>query len=169
MFIITFLSIPMDQTLPATIKEIKNISFCILVELIILSHLICTLLYVVPQQTKFSLPTMMITCMWYNIRSFSWYLFLKDPLNQVLIAVCNDHHGTILFSWPFFYLDGILASWMMIKYMLHFLTHSCLEIFLTFVVWTYGTFENNLEIKHKLKKKMKGICKFVSDLHLSLK
>ena len=38
------------------------------------------------------------------------------------------------------------------------LTHSCLEISLTFVVWTCDTFENNNEIEHKLIKYLKGIC-----------
>ena len=38
------------------------------------------------------------------------------------------------------------------------LTHSCLEISLTCVVWTCHIFENNFGMKHKFLKYLKEIC-----------
>ena len=35
------------------------------------------------------------------------------------------------------------------------LTHSCLEISLTFVLWIHDTYENNFKIKHKLENNLK--------------
>ena len=37
------------------------------------------------------------------------------------------------------------------------------------VVWTWGTFEDNFEINHKLEKYLKESCLMVSDKHLAVK
>ena len=39
-----------------------------------------------------------------------------------------------------------------------FLTHSCLDISLTTVVWTLDTYENNFGINHKFAKHFKESC-----------
>ena len=49
------------------------------------------------------------------------------------------------------------------------LTHSCLEIYLTSVVWTYHTFVNNFTIKYELEKYLKESCLLVSDSPFSFK
>ena len=43
------------------------------------------------------------------------------------------------------------------------LTHSCLENFLTSVVWTHNNLVNNFRIQHKLEKHFKEICQLVPD------
>ena len=55
------------------------------------------------------------------------------------------------------------------NYLLGSLIHSCLEISMTTVVWTYDTFENNFEINHKLEKKITESSLFVSDVYFSFK
>ena len=49
------------------------------------------------------------------------------------------------------------------------LTHSCQEIYLARVVWTYHTFKNIFRIKHKFAKYLKESCRLSSDEQLSLK
>ena len=49
------------------------------------------------------------------------------------------------------------------------LTLSSLEIFLTDVVWTYGTFEYDFEINHRFTKYLKKIYRLGSDEHYSFK
>ena len=39
------------------------------------------------------------------------------------------------------------------------LTHSCLEIYLTSVVWTCHTFENNFGVQYKFAKYLKEGCR----------
>ena len=43
------------------------------------------------------------------------------------------------------------------------LTHSCLEISMKSVIWTYGTFEDNFEISTKFEKYFKESSQLVSD------
>ena len=47
------------------------------------------------------------------------------------------------------------------------LTLSCLEIFLTNVVWTFNIFENNFGIKPKFTKYLKEDCVMDFDQHFS--
>ena len=49
------------------------------------------------------------------------------------------------------------------------LTHSCLKIYLTSVVWTFHTFEDNFEMKHKFAKYLKESCRLSSDEQFSFK
>ena len=49
------------------------------------------------------------------------------------------------------------------------LTHSCLKISLTSVVWTFDDFKNNLGITHKFTKYLKEGCVLDFDQHFSLK
>ena len=47
--------------------------------------------------------------------------------------------------------------------------HSCLEISMISVVWTYDTFENNFEINQRFEEYFKEIFCLVSDEHFSFK
>ena len=49
------------------------------------------------------------------------------------------------------------------------ITHSCLEINLTSVVWTCHTFENIFGIKHKFTKYFKESCRWSSNKQFSFK
>ena len=49
------------------------------------------------------------------------------------------------------------------------LTHMCLEILLTSVVWTHHTFENNFRVRHKFLKYLEEICRMGSEERLSIK
>ena len=60
-----------------------------------------------------------------------------------------------------------------LQYLLPFifnpLTHSCLEISLTDVLWTFDTFEYNFGMNHIFKKYLKENCELGSDEHYSFK
>ena len=47
------------------------------------------------------------------------------------------------------------------------MTHSCLEIYLTSVVWTRHTFENNFGMKHQFAKYLKESCRVLMNNSLS--
>ena len=49
------------------------------------------------------------------------------------------------------------------------LTHSCLVIYLTKIVWTSHTFENDFGMKHEFVKYLKESCRWSSDEHFSFK
>ena len=49
------------------------------------------------------------------------------------------------------------------------LTHSCLEIYLKNVVWTFNTSVNNFTFKYKLEKIFEESCLLASDSHFSFK
>ena len=49
------------------------------------------------------------------------------------------------------------------------LTYPCLEIYLTSVVWTFDTFQNNSDINHKFTKYLKKNCGLDLDQHFSIK
>ena len=49
------------------------------------------------------------------------------------------------------------------------LTLSCLEMFLTSVVWTFHTYENNLGVDHTFTKYLKESCVFDFDQRFSFK
>ena len=48
------------------------------------------------------------------------------------------------------------------------LTHSCLDIFLTSVVWTYDIFESNFEINHNFDKYLTNIWELWVEIKLSI-
>ena len=48
-------------------------------------------------------------------------------------------------------------------------SHSCLEIYLTSVVWTYHTFENNFRMEHEITKCLRESCRWSSDEQFSSK
>ena len=49
------------------------------------------------------------------------------------------------------------------------LTHMCLEILLTSVVWIHHTFQNNLRVRHKFIKYLEESCRMGPEKHLSIK
>ena len=66
--------------------------------------------------------------------------------------------------------DSAKVAWLLFANVsINGLTHSCLEISLTIVVWNCDTFENNFEIKHILEEYLKGSCLLVSGLQFPFK
>ena len=56
-----------------------------------------------------------------------------------------------------------------VKHSSLFLTHSCPEISLTCVVWTFDTFQNNFEINLKYTTYLKESCETGSEVHIPFK
>ena len=63
----------------------------------------------------------------------------------------------------------VLVLWMKVVSASVGLTHSYLEIYLTSIVWTRQTFENNFGMKHKFARYLKGSYRQSSDEHFFFK
>ena len=75
------------------------------------------------------------------------WVFLKEEIWDV----CRKY----LFSWKYI----TSKEHFIIKLSSSYLTHSCLGIYLTSVIWAFQTYQNNFPMKHIFTKYLKEGCR----------
>ena len=101
-----------------------------------------------------------ITTNWFYGTTFFFIMDLR-LYKATLVALTSSMHWSMLILYLCLLASVCGKEKCNIKlymFMVSF-THSCLEIYLTVVVWTCHNFENNFGIKHKFAKHLKESCR----------